>query len=492
MLDPGDIPQNSQVKLDRAYESLSSIAQDSFSETGSASRKKRRPTELPADSQSSASRKRAYAIAVAATFILILSSLTAYAAIKILFVGTNDASFFNGSHLAVYNSMKPGVAAYSVDINESITVEGTTITLKTLSCDRNVIILFMTVEINESPTFSSLPLALQESEWARLQFEMPRFIYSISSDTELIDEGTARNLDAYMKDGAIECMYRIVPKVSLPERIELGLRSASVETVPYSEWESFVFSLSLDLSNIKQPKELGSQEIVFNTTEGEKRLKLKRFTVSDLGAVMVVENPKLRAGLSDTQGLPEDFMHPHNLRISDENGNIFNFVSAGDGLGFNPFADYVFELSGFMEAKQSISFTPMLEYPDAYTVRRGQNMIFDITQTGRKLPTSEFGGYLLTGWDFTGNTLSVSLQPYGWLANGEYFELREGSGSVLSDAKGIRYLKHDYLNGDCVFILTYYDGVTEALLASHEYHYSASFGIFYEDSNASVTLDFIE
>lgn len=521
-LGQGPLPTQAQAKLEEAYSLLESTPQEQPQRPSVA----KTNTALNQPVKVKRVVKKGFVIAVAAALVALFGG-TAFAVSRMIEMQAGDAPFFqSGNNLPVYDSLQAGVSSLNAPVGDTIEVEGVRVTLDMVSCDRNIVNLFFTLEkeggfdLSEQSNYEGS----QENEWTRLQRFVPRLDYSISSNGDVVDSGLANQLDAYVEDGKVKCLQRIVPQATLPTQVEVNLKSVYLSWLPRSEDASYephravTFDVGLDLSSVTPPKELGAQDLVFPTSEGDKAMGITRFTTSELGTVMVVRNDTVETieeGGRPVYSLPETAILPQTLKIADNNGNVLTPVDAGDGSGINPAGDYVVELAGLSSDATGVSFTPMLSAIELDTVE--QRLAFreqyaeqnerhiDVSQIGTKLPTSEFGGYEMTGWEVSNNTVSISLKPYGWLSGGGHMELIPeqevtylASEYTSSDGQtgtgyhsGILYRKTDYQTGELVQITSYYAATDEELRGLTQYGYGASFGLFREEVDATQTLSFI-
>ena len=119
-------------------------------------------------------------------------------------------------------------------MGDTVEVDGVQVTLDSVSCDRNIVNLFFTLEkeggfdLTEQSNYEGS----QENEWARLQRLAPRFSYSLSSNGEAIGKDSVYVLDAYQEDGKVKIMERIVPEATLPDQVDIALEG-------YAMWKQF-------------------------------------------------------------------------------------------------------------------------------------------------------------------------------------------------------------------------------------------------------------
>lgn len=522
-LDAGPLPSQAQAKLNGTYAALGSIPQDRPTTQGATGPCKR-PSAAHGKSRSGRIVRHGAAAAVAAAMVVLLGG-AAYAATSLLQMGSGDAGFFaSGGNLPVFNSMQAGAAGLSADVGQTAEAEGVRITLDSVSCDRNVANLYFTMEKDGGFDLEgqSIYEGSNENEWARLQNIAPMFCYELlTTDGQSLGTGTVNQLDAYLEDGALKCMERIVPEAVLPDQVIVKLTNAYSSVISQDVGAGIAFDVGLDLSTVAQPRDLGAQDIVFDTADGQKTLGIERLTASELGTVLVAKNQWVTADDGMSSSIPDDALSPTSVKMTDDKGNVLRFVNPGDGGGYNPDGPVVVELAGLASDATSVTFTPMLQTDAAKAgdgddeaaiaarkaLRDSNEREVDVSQIGAQVATSEYGGYTVADWTVENNTVTIKLAPYGWDPNGLHgmFELvPDGSATLLSDEwtdpetgetgtgyhSAIRYVKYDYLTGDLVQMDSYYAATDEELQSLTNYHYGSMFGYVQEDTEAAQTLSF--
>lgn len=464
--------------------------------------------------------KRGVVVAVAAVLVVLLCG-TAFAASRLLQMRPGETGFFEtGGNLPVYDSLKPGVSSLNAPVGDTVDVEGVQVTLDSVSCDRNVVNLFFTLtkeggfDLAEQSNYEGS----QENEWSRLQRLSPRFGCTLTSNGEAVGTGSVNLLDAYREGDAVKLMQRIVPETTLPDQVDIALEGWAPWAVDAVNGKpSFSLAVGMDLSTVAQPRELGAQDLVFSTSEGDKTMGIQRFTASELGCVMVVRNDNAWTGEPGTEGSsygpPDNVLSPHALKVVDDQGNVLTPVGAGDGSGGTSMdGPQVIEFANLSPDAKAVTFTPMTSIDweslsvDERKARNEANVQHvDVSQVGAQLPTSEFGGYELTGWDVSDGTVSISLEPYGWQANGSYMELVSEQEATLLEStwtdpdtgetgtgyhSGIMYRKRDYLTGAFVQMVSYYAAQDEELRGLTQYSYLSAFDTYREETDAAVAVSF--
>ncbi len=527
------IPPKAQVKLEEAYAALRTTPQNRPASQPAASTESRNAREgvgrhaparraVPARGKGRAPRvvKRGVVVAVAAVLVVLLCG-TAFAASRLLQMQPGETGFFEtGGNLPVYDSLKPGVSSLNAPVGDTVDVEGVQVTLDSVSCDRNVVNLFFTLtkeggfDLAEQSNYEGS----QENEWSRLQRLSPRFGYALTSNGEAVGTGSVNLLDAYREGDAVKVMQRIVPETTLPDQVDIALEGWAPWAVDAANGKpSFSLAVGMDLSTVAQPRELGAQDLVFSTSEGDKTIGIQRFTASELGCVMVVRNDNAWTGEPGTEGSsygpPDNVLSPHALKVVDDQGNVLTPVGAGDGSGGTSMdGPQVIEFANLSPDAKAVTFTPMTSIDweslsvDERKARNEANVQHvDVSQVGAQLPTSEYGGYELTGWDVSDGTVSISLEPYGWQANGSYMELVSEQEATLLEStwtdpdtgetgkgyhSGILFRKRDYLTGAFVQMVSYYAAQDEELRGLTQYSYLSAFDTYREETDAAVAVPF--
>ncbi|MRX83517.1 DUF4179 domain-containing protein [Eggerthella guodeyinii] len=495
-LDAGPLPREAQAKLDGVYASLGSIPQDRPSSAGATAPQRREPPSRRTGACA------AHGKAATGGRVVRRGALPFFA---------------GGKNLPIYGSLEEGVSSLNAEVGETVEVEGVQVTLDSVSCDRNIVNLFFTLE--KEGGFDLADQAnyegSQESEWTRLENLSPRFTYKLESDGESLGSDSVFRLDAYQEDGKVKVMQRIVPETTLPDQVDIALEGWATWK-PYEEGdEPFTFDVGLDLSTVAQPRELGAQDLTFATTDGDKTMGIQRFTASELGTVMVVRNDEeetVEESGRPVYNVAEGSITPSMLKITDDRGNVLTPVGAGDGTGVDPAGAYVVELAGLSPDASSVTFTPMLYAADWESMTEDERAALyeqddrtvDVSQIGAKLETSEYGGYELTGWDVADGTVSISLKPYGWqapFAGGmrptqqptplyeEWYDEKTGE-TYGGYHTSVVHEKRDYQTGELLLIHSYYAAGDDELRGLTEYEYRGSFGEYREEADAAQTLSF--
>ncbi len=500
-LDPGGIPDEVQARLDRTYAAFGKI-----------------PQESPLRPARRRIRKSAVAVSVAAACALFAG--VAYAASNLIQMQAGDAAFFaRDANLPVYDSMEPGARSLSAQVGQTASVDGVEVTLDEVSCDRNVANLYLTLRKEGGFRLEELSLyeGSAEGEWARLQRLVPDLACTVTGRDGSATTVEARKLDAYLDGDAVRCLLRVTPEESMPEQVQLDIRAwtqGAQEPQP-------VFAVGLDLADVPAPLEVAAQDITFSTAQGEKVLRLERFTASELACVMVTdpqEETWTDGTGADVQGTRQGALDPALIKVTDDVGNVLLPVDAGDGAGHGFGELRVTEFAGLSHEAHAVTFTPVLMDADAAeadrqaraeAIQRGEavddgRMDVDVSQPGARIPVTGLGGYEVTGWDVQGSTVSIRMKPYGWVMPESVPELIPAvdvsmltetwtdpeSGEERSGAHGaIRYVKQDFATGEAVQMDSYYRASEEELRSVTDYIAFVSPAQWYaEDADAAQTL----
>ncbi len=483
-LDAGPLPQEVQARLERTYAALGKI-----------------PQEKPIKAHRNSRKTVILAAALASTLIC----GAAFAASNLIKMEEGNGEFFaSQQNLPVFSSMEAGARSLSASVGQTATIDGMQMTLDSISCDRNVANLYLT--LHQEGGFdlekASLYEDSQENEWSRLQSLMPILSYTLTNADGSTCSGDVRRLDAYQEDDDIKCLMRLTPESTMGDEVQLSIAGWSWN----EESSQTAFAFGLDLAEVAAPKELGSQEVSFATQQGERVLGIERFTSSELACVMVSRNDETSWVTDDGQdvsGIPDSAINPAYLKITDDTGNVLYEVDAGDGQGTSAEEALIIELAGLSPEARSVTFTPM----DCAHENQDARIDIDVTQPQAKIPLTDFGGYELARWEIDDQTVTFALKPYGWFPQGEAPELLTDSlVPMLSDSwtdtetgesgtgyhSAIAWSKWDYATGELLIMHSYYRATPEELEGIHDYY---TFGYapssFVEESNAAKTLPFV-
>lgn len=503
-MDAGSVPEQVQERLDRTYANLSKI-----------------PQERPDRRSGRRLGKGVAALAIAAACALFAGA--AFAVSNLVSMGQGDAAFFAADkNLRVYDSMEPGARALSANVGLGGTVDGMEVTLDSISCDRSVANLYLTLHKDGGFNMDSLATyeGSAEGTWAKLQNAVPHLEYQLSGNDGSSTTGSVRSLDAYLEGEDIKCLMRITPALLMPEQVQVNLNAWSDDqeaTIP-------LLSIGLELGCVPAPHNADAQMIAFDTEQGEQRLDLVRFTVSELACVMVTQPHPVTWRDADghmVEGLEEGYMDPSMIMVTDENGSVLTAVDAGDGLGTSADEPCIMEFAGRAEGVDAVVLTPVIQDDAAMEADRlaraaavgaGETLddafSVDVSQAGTKIPLTDLGGYEIADWRVEGSTVSISMKPYGWVLLGGAPELipdtdvtalneawtdAETGQSGKGSHSAIRYLKWDYVTGEVVQMDSYYAATQEELSAVTEYHtYIYPAGWFQADEPAAQTLTLSE
>lgn len=452
---------------------------------------------------------RAAAVLAAAVAVALALGGAAYAGARLLGIGSGDTPFFQGANLPVYDSMEQGASSMSAKVGQTTQADGVRVTLDSVSCDRNVANVYLTLERDGGFSMDALSLyeGSQENEWSRLQRLVPLFRFTALGNGAALCEGDVRVLDAYTdENGAVKCLLRLVPEEILPNQVELQLHAESpwtqggaLRTGEEGQAPSIDFSVGLDLSGVENPCGFGQRTLEFQTSEGVKKLPIKRFSVSELGCVLVASNESAAVeGTEADEDATPMAMNLNLIKLSDNLGNVLHPVDAGDGHAVSAEQSVIVEYGGVDRNATDVTFTPFTRVgAESFEYKNTQ---IDSDHVGVKLATSEYGGYELIGCDVADGTVSIALKPYG-VTFGYVPELNTTELPTALETRstdfggeedtgrhvGIRWQKWDYATGDVLQMTSYYAASDEELRSMTVYRYVSLFATFSEEGDAALT-----
>ena len=522
----GGMPNEAQRKLDDLYASLGDIPQSAAlaSPPKASAPVTNAQNALGNVCESDASdsrmhsrglRQRTVAVLAAAVAATLAIGGAAYGGARLLGVGPSEAPFFQGANLPVYDSMKQGAASMSAEVGQMVQADGVQVTLDSVSCDRNVANVYLTLEREGGFDLDALSQyeGSQENEWSRLQRLVPLFRFTALCDGETLCEGDVRVLDAYTDEsGAVKCLLHLVPESTLPDQVEIQLHAespwtteGSLRTGEEDQPAAIAFSVGLDLSNVEAPRGFERQTLEFQTNNGVKKLPVERFSVSELGCVLVTSGNSISAESADDGGTAlsqSERMDLNLLKISDGEGNVLQQTDAGDGHSMPTERNTIVEYGGIDQNASCVTFTPYTQVgAESFA---SESVQIDAAHIGAQLATSEYGGYELTGYDVSDGTVSIALKPYG-MTFGFVPELyTEDLPTTLETQSvgpegetytgrhvGILWWKWDYATGDVLQMTSYYAATDDELRAMAAYRYISLFGTFQEEGDAALTCNLL-
>lgn len=430
-------------------------------------------------------RFRAPMVAAAAMAAVLAFGGAAWAGTNLLHIGNGQIPFFGNKSMVVYDSMENGSESMTAQVGQTQEANGATVTLDSVSCDRNVANVYLTISRDGGFSAESLQdeKGSNESEWSLLQGIVPALDYSVSEGGKALSAGSANILDAYLEKGKIKAMLRITPEAAIPESAEFTLsgnaqwNADGKRLANGAKAGNIDFSFNLDLSNVDAPRNLGAQKLYFNTNEGAKTLNIERFAVSKLACVMVTA-----AG--------NDAIDPATLQVVDNDGNTLVPAYAGDAKSNS--VDFgadktITEYAGASMDIVSVAFTP---YTHAEDAGKSTDKNVDISKAGAKIAMSEYGGYTVEGRTVKDGVETVTLKPYGMVFDNRIELVLDDKVSTLNGKPGIVYDKVDYATGELTIVTSYYAASDEEIEAASTYKYSEDWNSYQPETSATQTATF--
>lgn len=437
-------------------------------------------------------------VALIAAAILCACTVTVVAGVSFQ-MGNGTIGFFDGDSDSMLQSLRPDLESYTAQINQAITHQGVTVTLDSISADRNIINAFFTATSDQpyevwskNPHETNDEIARSMSEEFIVGQAGPHFSYKITGEGMSEAVLGAETVESYKQDdNTVKIMVRIVPDQLLPDKFTIDLNSSET----FYTQGNWSFSNELDISTVSPGKIADKQILQFNTAEGEKKLELEKLALTPFGiGVSATNRAVVTTDKDEDYKYTDGYTNLEQMLIRDDKGNVLNRREDGNG-GDTNYDSY--ELLGVSPDTKSISFTPIV-YPEYKTdeeriaafkeVDKRGRMIMNVTDIGSKVETSNLGGYTLTNYSVEGSDINFTLKPYGYTTNVELSPVDDHVTLTSNKRIGMQSVKQDYKTGELMFSIHYYAATPEELAQITQFEYSKDL-VTTLDEAATVTVE---
>ncbi len=484
MLDIGAVPSSINSRLQATYDSL------------------------PPMKQKNRSKSVLRTLLVAAALMMVLST-GVMAATGTLQPAIEKVIAFFSSNESHYESIQPVLQAYNKEINETITDAGVSVTLNSVSADGNFVNLFATVT---APTINvrayAANIAGEEMPQSYLGSVAAPYLHVKIGEKKYDSNGLSDGREVYFKDeNTLEIMQRVPVQDALPDTFTMEILVGYYENETGAHYSvldqegTWNFSVPMDITAAKaKTLVLAPQEISIETTDGVKKLDLKKCEVSPLGITMTNDfhieerESTLPDGTKTTQQAPaEGYMTLGEVVIRDQNGNYLYQAPYG-AVGLRESA---FEYSNISETITALTFVPVrwdLNDPANGTPKLETASLTPET----RVVIDENSGYTLKKYTVEGRHVELVFSPYGPKAPGADTSLMElklldASGNeVVNSARSHWCLVDqsiDHATGDLIVTQDFYQDEPNLVYATQFSYYV--YGKQVLDEAHAVTLPLI-
>ena len=400
-LDPGPLPVCVEERLQEAYARLESLPQQ-------------RPAARPV--------RRALRMGLIAAALCAAFSLTALAATgQLAAMAQGVIDFFSGEEPTTLDSIQDTFEAHNAAVGLEKTDQGITFSVDNISVDDNFINLFgrvqaeglrsMVQQTNEQiDAGSSLP---DRQTLSRLLYpvvkvgeELYGFDGSINDAVNLYfeDDDTVRYARRILVGGTLPDTFtmQVMPRYATRPGASGDVEAYQSILGKEGDW---TLEIPLDITTVRSAVRTVEPQVL---TFGEQKLDLKKFSVSPLGAIAVVDEHDGGGGISEPdlpEGPQDGYTSLLQYAVRDNTGSwLYWMTPASYGGG-----ETMYEFSKPSEQAQSLTFVPLA---DADSESGGQEAYAPL-EKGGKLEMNSVSGYTIESYELTGRHFEMKLIPYG-------------------------------------------------------------------------------
>lgn len=401
----------------------------------------------------------------------------------------NSVPFFEG--------VENAIDSITTDVNQSISADGVTLTLDTVTMDDNFVDAVFTAKYSDPVDLGDIFADETASKSIQTLWFTPGFWMCIGEDPNPGKGNVIPQTDPPQGTFIDDSTLRVTARFQLPDvyddNVDIYFRTATLtnaegrDVVGQMNAESdnniFVYQASVDKSAAKPYiKAAEPKEYTFNTVDGVKKLTLKKLIFSPLGTLISYEFPQdnySNAALKDAMAI-------NNLYIEDDLGNVANLYS--DMGRSTQFEDYqMYELLGLSPDAESITVTPIISNPGGFS----ENRIYSMDGIeGQRIEVNPFGGYIVKRVSIKENRIEFEVTPYGRVHLGGFgidFVMDDEDALPPENLKASTENTYDSATGNYTYALTYYTAAESQIrdIKSFYVHYDGGIAL---DENAAITI----
>ena len=413
----------------------------------SASLDRRRSARTKGATNKKSSKRALRTVAIVAA-IMIGGTGIVYAASELLGMGKQDVDFFdkNGTGSTEVNSatyfagLETALEEFNATVGESMTEDGRTVTLDSVSVDDNYINGFFTVTYDE-------PIDLNANEYMRdydpgyskLRIMVPDFTIKIDGKYTdgLLDAGenwpAMGQSDPYMLDDkTVKMVVRWPIGTMLPDTFALSIGTISYfeNNTEIGDEGTYHFDVAIDkTASSAYTRAVEPGKYTFDTTEGPKTLTLEKLAITPFGGIIsVMEYWVKTSEISPFDGkeysggaLDPSCISLSRLYITDDKGNVINSTEGYIGSGMSASTGInTKELIGIAPDAKTLTLAPVI-YEEPQFDDNGfflgyegsEDRTYSVNDIGAKIELDKLGGYYLEDYIVEDARVSLVLRPYG-------------------------------------------------------------------------------
>ena len=450
LLDPGPVPEIVEMRLREAYAAL--------------------PERRPA--RPARPRLRVLRTALAAAALCVALPVTVLAATGELLPMIEGAiAFFRTDAATTLDSIQNTFEAYNAAVALEKTDAGVTFTVDNISVDDNFINLFGRMQA------TGLRAKLQEANTA--------------GDGNALFDGQMPDRWAFAYNDTVCYARRILVNDTLPDSFAMqilpsyatrpaadGAGAEKYQTLLGTEGD-WTLECGVDITSTRGAVKNAEPQVL---TLGESKLDLKKFSVSPLGAVAVVDE-HFTGGIGEGDVVQKDgYTSMEQYAVRDSAGNWMYWMRPS---GWTVGEESLYEFVKPADGVDSLTFVPVLYSGTA----QAQEALAPLEQ-GAKLEVTNLSGYTVESFVLDGRRLELTLAPYGPQAYGMVgleIEPCGADGSPAYDEEQARTCivdsYTDHATGNVVYTMDFYHD--EPLLSSAvQLRYTKLADIALDEANA--------
>lgn len=481
LLDPGPVPEIVEMRLREAYAAL--------------------PERRPA--RPARPRLRVLRTALAAAALCVALPVTVLAATGELLPMIEGAiAFFRTDAATTLDSIQNTFEAYNAAVALEKTDAGVTFTVDNISVDDNFINLFGRIqatglraklqEANTAGDGNAMFDGQMPDRWAFAYNDMPRPVVRVGDAVYGLDNSLNDSLNFYFQDDDTVCYARrILVNDTLPDSFAMqilpsyatrpaadGAGAEKYQTLLGTEGD-WTLECGVDITSTRGAVKNAEPQVL---TLGESKLDLKKFSVSPLGAVAVVDE-HFTGGIGEGDVVQKDgYTSLEQYAVRDSAGNWMYWMRPS---GWTVGEESLYEFVKPADGVDSLTFVPVLYSGTA----QAQEALAPLEQ-GAKLEVTNLSGYTVESFVLDGRRLELTLAPYGPQAYGMVgleIEPCGADGSPAYDEEQARTCivdsYTDHATGNVVYTMDFYHD--EPLLSSAvQLRYTKLADIALDEANA--------
>lgn len=408
LLDPGPVPEAVETRLREVYAALPE--------------RRARPARP---------RLRVVRTALAAAAMCVALPITVLAATgELLPMIEGAVAFFKKDTPSTLDSIQETFEAYNAAVALEKTDAGVTFTADNVSVDDNFINIFGRVqapglrarlqEANTDVDGSTMFAGQMPDRWAFFFNNMPSPVVCIDGTVYGFDNSLSDSVNFYFQDDDTVCYARrilvngaltdsftmqILPGYATrPTADGSGVQAYQTLLGQEGDW---TLECGVDITATRGAVKNVEPQVL---TLGENKLDLKKFSVSPLGAIAVVDE-HFSGGIGKGDIVQEQgFTSLIQYAVRDSAGNwLYWMQPSGWTVGQTALYEFVKPTDG----ADSLTFVPLL-YPETESAREALAPL----EAGAKLEMTNLSGYTIESYVLDGRRLEVTLAPYGPQAYG--------------------------------------------------------------------------